>query len=91
MAYRVRGMRRTPRQALGDAEPEQGSVLSSMTSDQLARETLVTLRGVRQDIADRLEREETQKWVQIAATLSIPLAAWAWKNIFRRFRNKSAS
>ena len=31
-----------------------------------------------------LQRAELQKWLQIAATLSIPLAAAVWKMIFKK-------
>jgi hypothetical protein len=31
-----------------------------------------------------MQKAELQKWLQIAATLSIPLAAAIWRAIFRR-------
>lgn len=36
-----------------------------------------------------LQRAELQKWLQIAATLSIPLAAAIWRVIFGRARSGS--
>jgi hypothetical protein len=69
------------------ADPPDPDTLSNPTipdaalvSGQWQEQVLEQLRaGV-----DTLKRAELQKWLQIVATVSIPLSAAIWKMIFKR-------
>jgi hypothetical protein len=70
--------------SLGADESGGGTTLSTPTivdpTVQWQAEVLTQLRsGV-----DTLRTAELQKWLQILATLSIPLAAAVWKMIFKK-------
>lgn len=69
--------------SLGD-DPQGSTTLSSPTvsdrtfqwQDQMLAEVSAGRKA--------LEREELQKWLQIGATISIPLFAAIWRGIFKR-------
>jgi hypothetical protein len=70
--------------SLGNGETDGGTTLSTPTitdpTFQWQADVLAQLRaGVK-----TLQTAELQKWLQVAATLSIPLAAAIWRVIFRR-------
>lgn len=71
--------------SLGDDAPAGPTTLSTPTltdpaTVQWQNDVLAQLRVG----AEAMRIGETQKWLQIAATLSIPLAAAVWKMIFKK-------
>lgn len=73
--------------SLGDDQP--GSTLSSPT---LTDPTLQWQRNVLSQLqagVDTLKKAELQKWLQIAATVMIPVSAAIWKAIFKGGRSVS--
>lgn len=67
--------------SLGD-DPPADNTLSDPTLSTVQWQADV-LTQLRSGVAT-LRQAELQKWLQIAATLSIPLAAAIWRVIFRR-------
>jgi len=69
--------------SLGDAPSDPTTLSTPTVTDPTAAwqaEVLLNLQaGVK-----TLQMAEMQKWLQIAATLAIPLSAAVWKAIFRR-------
>jgi hypothetical protein len=84
---------RTPRLFLGSLGDDTSSAGTTLAQPTLAQPTLTdpatvqwqgnVLTQLQAGVAT-LQKAELQKWLQIAATLSIPLAAAIWKMIFKR-------
>jgi hypothetical protein len=83
--------------SLGDDTSDAGSTLSQPTltdpATALSQPTLTDPATAQwqasvltqlQSGVDTLRKAELQKWLQIAATLSIPLAGVVWKWIFKK-------
>ena len=94
--------RRVSRFSLGtslgaDDDVGQASDLTVPTIDdgtrQFQRDILASTRAIQAHERERIRKEEIRGWVQIAATLSIPLAAAIWRaiGIGRRKRAEAAS
>lgn len=71
-----------------------GSVASSyafgddgeMTEAEWRRQMLEQQKGVTAWMERWVKRDELQRWLQLGATLAIPLSAAIWKAIFRATR-----
>lgn len=82
MAYvrRHRAVRRASLGADGDVE---------LTDAQWRKAMLEQQKEVVQWQKRWVERDELQRWLQLGATLAIPLSAAIWKMIFRAGRRAS--
>jgi hypothetical protein len=70
--------------SLGTDDPNAGTTLSTPTiTDPTVQWQADVLTQLRSGV-DTLRTAELQKWLQIAATLSIPLAAAVWRMIFKK-------
>jgi hypothetical protein len=69
--------------SLGD-DPSDPTALSTPTITDPTLQWQANVLGQLQAGVATLRVAELQKWLQIAATLSIPLAAAIWRVIFRR-------
>ena len=90
MSYvKRRGERRYRHLSMGDAAttPDPGTTLSQDTYD-VAVQQLAAQQNLVAFLKGAEDRARFQKWVQIAATLSIPLAAAIWRAILGRRRAK---
>lgn len=66
------------------ADPSSGTTLSTPTLvDPFLQWQADVLAQLRAGV-DTLRTAEVQKWLQIAATLSIPLAAAVWRMVFKK-------
>jgi len=71
--------------SLGDDTSDAGSTLSQPTlTDPATAQWQASVLTQLQSGVDTLRKAELQKWLQIAATLSIPLAGVVWKWIFKK-------
>lgn len=76
--------RMPPLGSLGADESGSGTTLSTPTiTDPTAQWQAEVIAQLRAGV-DTLRTAELQKWLQILATLSIPLAAAVWKMIFKK-------
>jgi hypothetical protein len=81
------------RRSLGD-DIVPGSSLDPATSPTIGdpqAQMVLELQGMRADLASKLATEQTQRWMQIAATLAIPLAAAMWRWLLGKHRARRAS
>jgi len=69
--------------SLGDDAPTTGSVALTDGTDQWQQSMLSLTQQIADSQAAFAEKDKWIRYVQIAATLSIPLAAAVWKMIFR--------
>lgn len=69
--------------SLGDAAPGDTTLSEPTVADPSLQWQASVLARLDAGVAT-LQRAELQKWLQIAATLSIPLAAAIWRAVFRR-------
>jgi len=69
-----------------DASSSATSLTERPTVDDAVfrTEALSTLQAMRAQDADRIHKEEVRGYLQLAATLSIPLAAFLWRRILGR-------
>lgn len=82
---RLRKVSRYSLGSLGADDGGGGTTLSNPTvSDPLTIQWQAdVLAEIRRGVAT-LKTEEMQRWLQVAATLAIPLSAAIWKMIFKR-------
>lgn len=73
--------RGNPLGSLGDDQP--GTTLSAPTLVDPALEWQKNVLSQLQAGVDTLKKAELQKWLQIAATVMIPVSAAIWKAIFK--------
>lgn len=73
--------RRPPRGSLGDDAAAGEMTEAQWRAAMLAQQTQVVQWQKRW-----VERDELQRWLQLGATLAIPLSAAIWKAIFRAGR-----
>lgn len=84
--YRARRARLPMGDDVAAVTPTDGSTLASETTD-LNRKMLATQQNTLAWLQAAESRAKLQKWVQIAATLSIPLAGAIWRVILGRRRS----
>lgn len=60
------------------------SAISVITDDDFKRRMIASQEALTANLSAFAQRETLQKWLQIAATLSIPVAAKIWKVILSR-------
>lgn len=63
-----------------------GDDATPMTEEQWRAKMLTETQGQSQWLERWVKRDEMQRWIQIAATLAIPLSAAIWRAIFRATR-----
>ena len=77
--------------ALGSVQSSYsfGDDAGEMTEAEWRKKMLEQQTGVTSWIERWVKRDELQRWLQLGATLAIPLSAAIWKAIFRASGSKS--
>lgn len=75
--------------SLGDDTISEPTLTDAQFTREFQQRMLVAQDRLVEIGARWVRREELQRWLQIAATLSIPLAAVVWRAIFRASRPRS--
>lgn len=82
---RQRWLRVAPLGSLGDDAAGDGTTLSQPTiTDPATVQWQANVLAQLQAGVDTMRTAELQKWLQIIATVSIPLSAAIWKMIFKK-------
>ena len=78
---------------LGDDGTATASSLTepTLSDTQFRSQALTALQAMRAQDADRIRKEEVRGYLQLAATLSIPLAAFLWKRILGRKKSEATT
>ncbi len=78
----------TPKRAMGSVTSSYafGDDAGEMTEVEWRKKMLEQQTGVTAWMERWVKRDELQRWLQLAATLAIPLSAAIWKAIFRATR-----
>lgn len=85
---RVRRLPKMSLGSLGDDAPGPTTLSTPTIADPTAQWQADVLGQLRAGVAT-MQKAELQKWLQIAATVSIPLFAAVWKLIFKNGRGIS--
>jgi hypothetical protein len=73
--------------SLGDDTQTTGAAQLTDGTSQWQQSMLSEVQGVRAAQEEFTRREGLQRWIQIGATLAIPLSAAIWRAIFRGSRD----
>ena len=77
--------------SLGADEGDGGTTLSAPTVQDPTGQWQAQVLAQLQSGVDTMKLANTQKWLQIIATVSIPLSAFMWNAIFPRLRKRFAN